>query len=167
VGKETARQHLPAQDQAENPWPLPSTEPPARNLVVDLHATLELVPAWRAPRLARAFAAETLESWAVSAEGVEAVQLVVSELITNAVLHAPESTSVTLELVLSDDAVRVMVSDGSSYEPRQPWSQAPWTAQAGRGVALVDTIADRWGTEPRSPRGKTVWCELKAEPARP
>jgi anti-sigma regulatory factor (Ser/Thr protein kinase) len=158
---------MPAQDHSENTWPLPSTKPPARNIVVDLHASLELAPARRAPRLARAFAADTLESWAVPAEEVEAVQLVVSELVTNAVLHAPESTSITLELVLTREAVRVMVSDGSSHEPRPPWRQASWSAQGGRGVTLVDTIADRWGTEPRSPRGKTVWCELRAEPARP
>jgi anti-sigma regulatory factor (Ser/Thr protein kinase) len=134
---------------------------------VDRYATLSLGPGRRAPRLARRYVADTLEAWAVEAQDIEAAELVVSELVTNAVLHAPETTSVTLELVLTDDAVRVMVSDGSSHEPRQPWSQAPWAAQGGRGVALVDTIADRWGTEPRSPRGKTVWCELKAEPARP
>jgi anti-sigma regulatory factor (Ser/Thr protein kinase) len=141
-------------------------ETPSTEHRLDAHATLELVPARRAPRLARAFAADTLEPWAVPAEKVEAVQLVVSELVTNAVLHAPESTSITLELVLTGEAVLVMVSDASSREPPQPWRQASWSAQGGRGVALVDTIADRWGTEPRSPRGKTVWCELRAEPAR-
>jgi anti-sigma regulatory factor (Ser/Thr protein kinase) len=157
---------MPAQDQAENPWPLPSTKLQARNIVVDLHAALELAPGPRAPRLARAFAADTLESWAVPAEEVEAVQLVASELVTNAVLHAPESTAITFELVLRAEAMRVMVSDGSPHEPRQPWPQASWSAQGGRGVTLVDTIVDRWGTEPRSPRGKTVWCELRSEPAR-
>jgi anti-sigma regulatory factor (Ser/Thr protein kinase) len=93
------------------------------------------------------------------------VQLVVSELVTNAVLHAPESTTITLELRMTDGAVRVMVSDDSLRVPEQRERMVPWSAQGGRGVALVDTIADRWGTEPRRPRGKTVWCELRTEPA--
>jgi anti-sigma regulatory factor (Ser/Thr protein kinase) len=133
---------------------------------VEDHATLELIPARRAPRLARAFAADTLEAWAVPAREIEAVQLVVSELVTNAVLHAPESPSITLELFMTGEALRVLVSDGSPREPLQRNSPPPWSAQGGRGVALVDTLTDRWGTEPRIPRGKTVWCELRTEPAK-
>jgi anti-sigma regulatory factor (Ser/Thr protein kinase) len=134
---------------------------------VDSHASLKLVPSQRAPRLARAFAADALESWAAPVEEIDAVQLVVSELVTNAVLHAPESSSITLELFRTREAVRVLVSDASPQEPVRRDGPAPWSVQSGRGVALVDSIADRWGTEPRSPRGKTVWCEFRAEPATP
>jgi anti-sigma regulatory factor (Ser/Thr protein kinase) len=136
----------------------------SRNTAVEDHATLELIRAQRAPRLARIFAADTLEAWAVPAQGIEAAQLVVSELVTNAVLHAPESPSITLELFMTGEAVRVLVSDHSPREPVQRNGPAPWSARGGRGVALVDALADRWGTEPRIPRGKTVWCELKTEP---
>jgi anti-sigma regulatory factor (Ser/Thr protein kinase) len=131
---------------------------------VDQHTTLQLVPARGAPRLARAFVADTLETWAIEPEDVEAVQLVVSELITNAVLHAAESSAITLELAMTGDAVRVMVSDHSPRQPQQRGEPAPWSAESGRGIQLVDAITDRWGTEPRRPQGKTVWCELRAAP---
>jgi anti-sigma regulatory factor (Ser/Thr protein kinase) len=155
------------QDPWRNPWPLPSTPSRTRNAAVDSHVTLNLVPSQRAPRLARAFAADALESWAAPVEKVDAVQLVVSELVTNAVVHAPESPSITLELFRTQEAVRVLVSDASPQEPERREGPAPWSAGSGRGVALVDSIADRWGTERRSPRGKTVWCELRAEPTTP
>jgi anti-sigma regulatory factor (Ser/Thr protein kinase) len=129
---------------------------------VDQHATLELQAARQAPRLARTFAADSLEAWAIRTEDVEAVQLVVSELVTNAVLHAPESPTITLDLFMTGSAIRVMVSD---HSPRQPEQRHPtrWSAESGRGVELVDTLADRWGTEPYPPSGKTVWCELRTE----
>jgi anti-sigma regulatory factor (Ser/Thr protein kinase) len=130
---------------------------------VDQHATLELVPARRAPRLARAFAADTLDAWALPPARVESAQLIVSELVTNAVLHAPATRTITLELVKTDDAVRVMVSDDSARPPEERHHPAPSTAEGGRGVGVIEALADRWGTRFRSPAGKTVWCDLKAE----
>jgi anti-sigma regulatory factor (Ser/Thr protein kinase) len=133
---------------------------------VDQHARLELHAARHAPRLARTFAADSLEAWAIRTEDVEAVQLVVSELVTNALLHAPESPTITLDLFMSGSAIRVMVSDQSPRQPVRRHHATPWSAENGRGVALIDTLADRWGTEPYPPGGKTVWCELRAEPRR-
>lgn len=127
-------------------------------------ATLELVPTLRAPRLARAFVADTLTAWAVDAEDGDAAQLVVSELVTNAVLHAPESPTITLELSMMDDALRVVVSDCNPEEP-DPLDPDPGLAERGRGVRLVEALSNRWGTEPNGPDGKTVWCELSAHPA--
>ena len=126
-------------------------------------ATLELVTALRAPRAARAFVAETLRAWNVQADKVEAAQLVVSELVTNAVLHAPDSPTIRLGLRLTDGAVRVLVSDGGPGEPdRRPHSDAR-TGETGRGVWLVDAFTERWGTERHGRDGKTVWCELSIE----
>jgi anti-sigma regulatory factor (Ser/Thr protein kinase) len=122
----------------------------------------------RAPRAARAFVAETLVAWDLRADDVEAVQLVVSELVTNAVLHAAESPAITLELMLTDDAVRVLVSDCSLGEVERRTQSHPMTAETGRGVWLVDAFSDQWGTETRGGNGKTVWCELRVEaPAKP
>jgi anti-sigma regulatory factor (Ser/Thr protein kinase) len=132
---------------------------------VDQHATLELDPARRAPRLARAFAADTLKAWAVPAGRVEAVQLVVSELVTNAVLHAPESRTIVLELLMTDRGLRVMVSDDSPRQPQPGGHSTPPTSESGRGVEVVDALADRWGTQKRPPSGKTVWCDLDPERA--
>ncbi|HKH25812.1 MAG TPA: ATP-binding protein [Acidimicrobiia bacterium] len=127
-------------------------------------ANLELVPVVRAPRAARAFVAETLAAWDIQAEEVEALQLVVSELVTNAVLHAPKSRRIGVELFWDENGVRVNVSDESSNEPtrRGPDQSLP---EEGRGVQLVDAIADRWGTERRGWDGKTVWCEVRTKAA--
>jgi anti-sigma regulatory factor (Ser/Thr protein kinase) len=130
---------------------------------VNQHATLELVPALRAPRAARAFAAETLTAWNVQADKVEAAQLVVSELVTNAVLHAADSATISLDLRLTDGAVLVQVSDGGLGEPERRPHPDRRTGQTGRGVWLVDAFAERWGTEMHGRDGKTVWCELSIE----
>jgi len=114
----------------------------------------------RAPRAARAFVAETLTAWNVQADEVEAAQLVVSELVTNAVLHAAESPTISLDLHLTDGAVRLLVSDGSLGEPDRRLRPDPQTGETGRGVWLVDAFAECWGTETRGGDGKTVWCEL-------
>jgi anti-sigma regulatory factor (Ser/Thr protein kinase) len=128
---------------------------------VDQHVTLPLVPARRAPHLARTFAAETLEAWDFRAEDVEAVQLVVSELVTNAVLHAATTAAILLELSRVGDALRVTVSDDSAQAPQRRDHPFPSAAESGRGVEIVDALADRWGTELHRRDGKTVWCELR------
>jgi Histidine kinase-like ATPase domain len=86
---------------------------------------------------------------------IDSVRLLVSELIVNAVLHA--ETSAVLRMRLSEDCLRVEVRDGSTrplcrreYEPN---------ATAGRGLMILDAIADSWGVE-RAGQGKTVWFEL-------
>ncbi|HEY4402483.1 MAG TPA: ATP-binding protein [Acidimicrobiia bacterium] len=126
-------------------------------------ATLQLVRALRAPRAARAFVAETLTAWNVRADEVEAAQLVVSELVTNAVLHAAETPTISLDLHLTDGAVRVLVSDGSLGEPDRRLRPDPRRGETGRGVWLVDAFAECWGTETHGRDGKTVWCELSIE----
>jgi anti-sigma regulatory factor (Ser/Thr protein kinase) len=130
---------------------------------VNQQATLQLVPALRAPRAARAFVAETLTAWNVRADEVEAAQLVVSELVTNAVLHAAGSPTISLDLHLTDGAVRVLVSDGSLGEPDRRLRPDPRRGETGRGVWLVDAFAECWGTETHGRDGKTVWCELSIE----
>ena len=130
---------------------------------VDQQTTLQLVPALRAPRAARAFVAETLNAWDVQADGVEAAKLVVSELVTNAVLHAPDSPTISLDLRLIDAVVRVLVTDSGLGEPERQAQPDPWTGETGRGVLLVDAFAERWGTETHGREGKTVWCELRVD----
>jgi two-component sensor histidine kinase len=90
------------------------------------------------------------------------VRLVVSELVTNALRHAPATRSITLELSCRDNTVHVRVSDDSPTPPQRGRVHS-WTAEGRRGVELVDALADRWGAELRR-GGKTVWCELRVEP---
>lgn len=86
------------------------------------------------------------------------VLLLTSEVVTNAVTHA--GTSAVLSLEPSGPGVRVEVHDGSSEPPvrRDPSPDA----LRGRGVALLDDLADGWGWEPDRPGrcGKTVWFRV-------
>jgi anti-sigma regulatory factor (Ser/Thr protein kinase) len=128
------------------------------------HATLELVPGLRAPRTARVFTGETLAAWDVDTGAVEAAQLVVSELVTNALLHAPESRAITLQLLASDDSVQVRVSDEGMQSPSRQSPPDPKSGiESGRGVWIVEAFTDDWGTEPDEHGGKTVWCEVPTE----
>ncbi|MFF8713508.1 ATP-binding protein [Streptomyces sp. NPDC015184] len=87
--------------------------------------------------------------------------LCVSELLTNAIVHLGEGTPVTLRVSgTCTGRVRVELSDP---EPGA-WPvirSAAGGDESGRGLALVDALALRWGVE-QGPRGKTVWCELRA-----
>ena len=88
----------------------------------------------------------------------ELAELLVSELVTNAVLHA--RTTITLEVQLIGGGVRVGVIDASRRGPRQrDYSKE---ATTGRGLTLVESLASSWGSEPTS-NGKTVWFELTDE----
>jgi anti-sigma regulatory factor (Ser/Thr protein kinase) len=91
---------------------------------------------------------------------VERVTLVVSELVTNSVTHAGTPTVLELDLLelgQGGPVLRIAVCDQSVNEPelRAPDS----SEERGRGVALVDTLTDRWGTTQRS-SGKRVWAEI-------
>lgn len=90
------------------------------------------------------------------AELDERVALLVSELVTNAVLHARSP----LRLVLDDHGgcLRVEVSDGSPLPPvTKPFSER---AATGRGMRLVELLSDGWGVSQTDQSGKTVWCEV-------
>ncbi len=81
--------------------------------------------------------------------------MLVSELVTNAVLHA--GTPIEVVVRLGGDRVRVEVHDGAPRLPmRKHYSTMSGT---GRGLLLVEQLASDWGAEPTD-AGKTVWFEL-------
>ncbi len=85
----------------------------------------------------------------------DVAELVVSEVVTNAVVHA--GTPITVRVAAEPDAVRVEVEDGSLRMPsRREWAD---TAGTGRGLRIVDEHADRWGSD-RTAGGKVVWFEV-------
>jgi PAS domain S-box-containing protein len=85
--------------------------------------------------------------------------LLLSEIVTNAFVHA--GTQVQVQVQSTAEALRVEVRDGGAHVPfRRHYSG---TAGTGRGVQLMDELADRWGTEPGS-NGKTVWFEMGNPP---
>ena len=86
---------------------------------------------------------------------IDPAQLVTSELVTNALVHA--GTAVQLRLSATAGSLRVEVDDGAAHRPvRRRYAQSAGT---GRGLQLVEELSDRWGTTPNA-SGKTVWFEI-------
>ncbi len=105
---------------------------------------------------ARRFAAEVTRDLPDFQDGVE---LVVTELVTNAVLHA--AGPVVLQLRTDGEAVRVEVTDGGGSFALTP-RDLPM-GMTGRGLGLVAAYASAWGIAPVD-GGKTVWVELRPDP---
>ncbi|MFJ6139036.1 ATP-binding protein [Kitasatospora sp. NPDC092286] len=86
--------------------------------------------------------------------------LLVSELVTNAVLHGtPVDNKIWLALDVNDLRLRIEVHDARGE--REPVIRAATGAdnESGRGLLLVKSLSQRWGCCPRFPIGKIVWCE--------
>lgn len=118
-------------------------------------AQLRLPPKATSPARSRRFVAETLAAWGV-ADGIDDALLVVSELVTNALLHARTPMVVTL-VDAGAEAVLMSVSDGS----RQPPQERHFSLESGtgRGLRLLQSIAIEWGVRVDAD-GKTVWCRV-------
>lgn len=117
---------------------------------------------WRVPQAvgqARRFTRRTLRSWGVPADAMDAVLLVVSELVTNALVHT--DGRVRLDLMRINHRLRVAVADSSARTPVKPTSIG-WEATGGRGILLVEAMSTTWGTVPVS-GGKQVWSEIPLE----
>ncbi|MGH9187379.1 MAG: ATP-binding protein [Acidimicrobiales bacterium] len=93
---------------------------------------------------------------AVERDIIDVVELLTSELVTNAVVHT--GVPRVLVLVLAPDHVRVEVEDGSSRPPVLVQS-LPATSLTGRGIRIVEALSTRWGVEPVA-KGKRVWFEV-------
>lgn len=111
---------------------------------------------------ARRFTRQALEQWELSgAAACDDVLLVVDELVTNAVVHA--SGPITLALTSDDGAVRIEVTDSSSTPPSARLPSE--TSCSGRGLAIIDVIARRWGTHLLATGGKAVWADISIRSA--
>jgi len=110
-----------------------------------------------APAVARD-AVATLPAGSLEAPVAHTARLLASELVTNSVRHGGSGVddAIGLEVVLSPSTLRVEVSDsGPGFEPA-PARPAPDDA-GGRGLYLVDSLADRWGS---AEGGTRVWFEV-------
>ncbi|MFI6654698.1 SpoIIE family protein phosphatase [Streptomyces sp. NPDC050523] len=117
---------------------------------------------WRLPDAvmhARRFTARTLRGWQVG-EVADAVLLVVSELVTNALVHT--QGPVRLDLALRGDQVRVCVTDSSPRAPAKPVI-VDWESTGGRGLLLVEAMSEAFGSMPVA-GGKQVWSEIAVPP---
>jgi anti-sigma regulatory factor (Ser/Thr protein kinase) len=111
---------------------------------------------------ARTLLMSALEQHPLSEAGTERSLLAISELVTNAVLHTDEA--LVLKIAASPAGLQVEIADGSPTPPVLRTS-AP-DEIGGRGLAIVDAVADDWGVRPDPERGgKVVWFRLLADRA--
>jgi anti-sigma regulatory factor (Ser/Thr protein kinase) len=122
-----------------------------------------------APSCARLHATAVLHEWGLGAL-TETVELVTSELVTNAILAATELPAhvyvglptVHLRLLADDHGVVIEVWDSNPHPPA-PQQPAP-DEESGRGLMLVDALCEQWGSETMPGwSGKVVWARCRAE----
>jgi anti-sigma regulatory factor (Ser/Thr protein kinase) len=126
---------------------------------------LDYTPVARSVTLARRRTARLVTEWGHPALAGD-VALVVSELMTNALLHGSlRDRLIRVRITVTGVVLRVEVSDPRGERLPSPCSVED-TDQFGRGLLLVGALAHRWGWEPRSV-GKTVYAEwvLGVDPA--
>jgi PAS domain S-box-containing protein len=88
---------------------------------------------------------------------IDAAQLLVSEIVTNALVHA--GTPIDFRASVGNTGLRVEVTDGSTQTPTP--RRYGTMAGTGRGLRLLEQLVDRWGTLTHE-HGKTVWFELSS-----
>ena len=118
---------------------------------------LQLPPSPASARLARTRATAAVVT-SGRADLAEDVAMLVSELVSNAVIHAKTQMRLTVEL--AGEGVRVALADDSAVMPR--FAGADLQAISGRGLLIIDRLAARWGVERLSQGGKLVWVEVDA-----
>jgi anti-sigma regulatory factor (Ser/Thr protein kinase) len=107
----------------------------------------------------------------LAAAGVDAAvradaELVLTELVTNAVRHAPplDDNRIAVGWRHTGSALLLWVSDGGSERARPRRHHAAPTETSGRGLAIVEALTDDWGVR-SEPDRRTVWAELRAAAA--
>jgi hypothetical protein len=123
-------------------------------------ARMTLLPAVdTSPQAAREFTRETLASWLL-ASALDNVELVASELVTNAVLHG--EGDVTLTLSIDGGGVRVEVRDDAVAEPSEGVLSGSRTG--GRRLVVVAALSTQWGSSSEPAGGKVVWAQVNVGP---
>ncbi|MFE2600547.1 ATP-binding protein [Streptomyces sp. NPDC059396] len=120
----------------------------------------------RCVALARMELRKALADWGLSALEDSAV-LILSELLSNASLHARVSPEQVIETryFRSSGGLRIEVHDGSPVRPQRRVPDPE--ASDGRGLLLVGALADEWGVADRAGPGKVVWASLSVPLVRP
>lgn len=118
---------------------------------------------------ARAFTRETLRCWSLDHRSDDAT-LVITELAANAVAHAVlrpaagGAAEVWLGLSLDPAHLLVTVSDPADEPPAYTPADVTALREHGRGLYIVDALAQEWGWTSRPPAGKSVWAKLSTAP---
>ncbi|WP_461034141.1 ATP-binding SpoIIE family protein phosphatase [Streptomyces mayteni] len=119
-------------------------------------ATWDVAPDPESVATARELAAEQLAEWGL-ADAAFTTELVVSELVTNAIRHAGGPIQLR---VIREHGLICEVSDGSSTSPHL--RRARVYDESGRGLFIVAQLTERWGTRQTS-SGKTIWAEFSPD----
>lgn len=109
---------------------------------------------------ARRITRSVLECWRVGDEEAEAVLLVVSELVTNAVEHAQPPVSLHLHRERVGRRVWVGISDSGPASREGEWTASCSDEEHGRGMSIIDALAVAHGTRTHSGGGATHWARL-------
>ncbi|MGW0944224.1 ATP-binding protein [Streptomyces sp. NPDC002623] len=115
----------------------------------------------RSASRARCLLRTQLTEWKINGEAAFAAELVLSELVTNALRHArtPAGREIGVRIAQYEGRLRVEVADANNARP-QP-RKATAEDEHGRGLAMVEALAQRWGCCPRrNGIGKAIWAEL-------
>lgn len=128
--------------------------------MTEWHASADVPATVYGPAAARTIVAALLNAWGLDRVTYEA-QVVVSELVTNAVKHAPGPESLELELIRQADRLRISLADGSAIRPVV--AELNETEPRGRGMHIVAGLTDRWGADEHR-GGKRVWAEFTVAP---
>lgn len=108
-------------------------------------------------RSARHMVKAAVRAWGAR-ERSDEIELVADELVTNALMHTDGGAIVTIRVLAGPERrLRVEVEDRSSALPRR--REAGESGVSGRGLMLVDRLAESWGVDSRG-GGKAVWCEF-------
>lgn len=135
-------------------------EPDARSGATSVRrSSFELAPHPGSAAQARKLTRAHLSGWAVCDDTCDAAALVISELVTNAIVHTA-SSRIVCELHDIDDRVRIAVRDEgwAPGEPHPARRVAP-EEEHGRGLLLVAAVSTAWGAQETGP-GLLVWAEL-------
>jgi anti-sigma regulatory factor (Ser/Thr protein kinase) len=118
--------------------------------------SIELAPTPASVAMARRWSEQVLAR--MGADGLaDTVNLLVSELVSNVVLHA--GTSCSLAMTMDGARLHVEVRDASNHLP-EPVPSADPLASSGRGLLLVSGLSESFGIDPEPKGGKRVWFEL-------
>lgn len=107
------------------------------------------------PQSARRIVGEVCARWHLGSELRERAQMVVTELVANAIQHA--GSGVELTITVRRHVLRVEVGDDDQTFPYPP--ESPSDPLGGHGLRLVDQLASHWGSKPTT-RGKIIWADL-------
>lgn len=104
---------------------------------------------------ARRFVAEELQRRDVGEDALFRIQVLVTELVSNAIRHA--GSGVELTVTSGDEVIRIEARDESTARPAPAPLDGP---TRHRGLLLVEDLSQRWGVDMQAHPGKVVWCEV-------